>query len=67
VQDHVLSAAGDALGGSITSLSPAKKSRFWAVCLPELWSLPLVSFSRPFLGAFFFIKVRQGFIIFRFK
>jgi len=26
---------------------------FWAVCLPELWSLPLVSFSLPFLGAVF--------------
>ncbi len=25
----------------------------WAVCLPGLWSLPLVSFSLPLLGAFF--------------
>jgi hypothetical protein len=25
----------------------------WAVCLPGLWSLPFVSSSLPFLGAFF--------------
>jgi hypothetical protein len=25
----------------------------WIVCLPRLWFLPLVSFSLPFLGAFF--------------
>ncbi len=29
---------------------------FWAVCLPGLWSLPVVSFSLPCLGAFFSIK-----------
>ncbi len=26
---------------------------FWALCLPRLWSLPLVPFSLPFLDAFF--------------
>jgi hypothetical protein len=26
---------------------------FWAVCLNGIWSLPLVSFPLPFLGAFF--------------
>ncbi len=37
-------------------------SMVWAVCLPELWSLPLVSFSLPFLGAFFLWCFWQGFI-----
>ncbi len=30
---------------------------FWAVCLPGLWSLSLVSFSLPFIGCFLFIKL----------
>ncbi len=29
---------------------------FWAVCLPRLWYKPLMSFSLPFLGAFYFRK-----------
>ncbi len=29
---------------------------FWPVCLPGLWSLPLVSFSSPCLGRFLLIK-----------
>jgi hypothetical protein len=28
----------------------------WAACLPKNWSLPLVSFSLPFFGCFFYIK-----------
>ncbi len=36
--------------GSITSLW----FTFWGLfCMPQLWSLPFVSFSLPFLGVFF--------------
>ncbi len=37
---------------------------FWPVCLPGLWSLPLVAFPLPFLGAFF-LQSLAGFHHFR--
>jgi hypothetical protein len=37
---------------------------FGPLCLPGLWSLPIVSFSLPLLGAFKKNKVWQGFIIY---
>jgi hypothetical protein len=47
------------LSGSLSSLRPAS---FGLFCLLGLWSLPLVSFSVPFLGAFF-LKSLAGFLL----
>jgi hypothetical protein len=50
VWSQILSTLEDALSGPLTSLWPASFGLFG---LLGLWSLPLVSFSLPFLGAFF--------------
>jgi hypothetical protein len=39
---------------------------FWAVCLPGLWSLLFVSFSLPFLGAFFLSSLARFLVGFLF-
>jgi hypothetical protein len=42
---------------SLSKMKPTSDHKttyaFWAVCLNGLWSLPRVSISLPFLGAFF--------------
>jgi len=54
LHDHVLSTAGDALSGSITSLWPAKKPFLGCLLASTLVFAPCFFFS-PFLGGFLFL------------